>query len=104
MSAKCCGRCEHFTHVEAPLIGKGEGRCTIYGPMNPEPLVRWDHAPTVLFWPIKDRTAREKREKWIQQMQRLESADDTGNAAPVASAGPPSDAVTCPATSPHPHH
>jgi hypothetical protein len=102
MSAKCCGRCAHFTLVDAPRASEGEGRCTIYGDGNPEPLVRWDHAWTVLFTPVKDRVASDRREAWIQQMRRKESADVTADAAPAASAGPPSDERDRVATSPHP--
>jgi hypothetical protein len=103
MSAKCCGRCEFFTLQGAPRAAEGEGRCTIYGDTNPEPLVRWDHEPTVLFWPVKDRIASDKRESWIQQMRRKESADGVSNAAPAASAGPPRSPDTHAATSPPTH-
>lgn len=103
MTAKCCGRCAHFTLQNAPRASEGEGRCTIYGDANPEPLVRWDHAWTVLFTPVRDRVASDKRERFIQQMQRKESADGGGDAAPAASAGPLSDARTHQATSPSTH-
>lgn len=96
MSAKCCGRCEHFTLVDAPRTAEGEDRCTIYGLTNPEPLVRWDHAPTVLFWPVKDGIASDKREAWIRKVK------EAANAAPAASAGPPQLRNDHLATSPHP--
>lgn len=86
MSAKCCGRCAHFTLVDAPRASEGEGRCTIYGDGNPEPLVSWDHAWTVLFTPVKDRVASDKREQFIAMQKRKDEA----NAAPAVSAGPPS--------------
>lgn len=91
MSHHICGHCEHFTHVKAPRIAEGEGRCLGYGDLNPEPLVQWDHRATVLFGPIKDRVARDRRVAWIQQMRDKESADGTADAAPASSAGPPGD-------------
>lgn len=103
MTAKCCGRCAHFTLQDSPRASEGEGRCTIYGDQNPEPLVRWDHAWTVLFTPVRDRVASDKRENWIQQMRRKESADGGGNAAPADGTGPPSDDRAHPATSPSTH-
>lgn len=99
MSAKCCGRCAHFTLVDAPRASEGEGRCTIYGDGNPEPLVRWDHSWTVLFTPVKDRVASDKRDRWIQQMRQQESADE---AAPADGTGPPRDLPDPVATKPHP--
>jgi hypothetical protein len=103
MTAKCCGRCQHFTLVDAPRASEGEGRCTIYGDANPEPLVHWDHAWTVLFTPVRDRVASDKREQFIQQMRRKESADGGANAAADDGTGPPSDARTQQATSPPTH-
>lgn len=103
MSHNICGHCEHFTHVNAPRIAVGEGRCLGYGDLNPEPLVHWDHRATVLFGPIKDRVARDRRVAWIQQMRAKESADGAADAAPAASAGPPSDERTSPTTSPTTH-
>lgn len=71
--AQICATCESFT-LEGGKPTEGIGRCLAYNDTSHEPLVRWDHASTILYGRAKD---MDKRLQWIAMRKREEG----GNAA-----------------------
>lgn len=69
--AQICATCEHFT-LDGGKPAEGIGRCLAYNDTSHEPLVRWDHASTILYGRAKD---MDKRLQFIEMRKREEAVN-----------------------------
>lgn len=69
-----CATCESFT-LEGGQPAEGIGRCLAYNDTSHEPLVRWDHASTLLYGRARD---MDERVQWIETRKRKEAGNVPG--------------------------